>query len=146
MLQELVPSSTTSSLILGNRVFNTGIKVIGISVSRPKDECENRISEQIEKDNIFYQITVPARSQDVQVFDDYIGPGYGVPTPEGIEAIKLLASQEAVILDHVYTGKTMAGLIDLIRKGFFRKGETVIFLHTGGGPGLFALDDNNFRF
>jgi D-cysteine desulfhydrase len=138
-------TSTTGSLILGNRVFNTGIRVVGISVSRPKDECKARILEQIEKDRVFYAFEESVKDKDITVFDDYIGPGYAIPTGEGVKAIKLLASKEAIVLDQIYTGKAMAGLIDLIRKGFFRRDETVIFLHTGGGPGLFTLDDRDFR-
>jgi D-cysteine desulfhydrase len=71
------------------------------------------------------------------IFYDYVGEGYGVPTKSGIEAIKLAARTEALLLDPVYTGKAMAGLIDLIRKGHFTQKDTVIFIHTGGTPGLF---------
>ena len=69
---------------------------------------------------------------------DYVGPGYGKPTPGMTEAVLMLARLEGVLLDPVYSGKAMAGLIDLIRKGEIRKGETVVFLHTGGAVGLFG--------
>jgi len=69
---------------------------------------------------------------------DYVGPGYGQPTPGMTEAVLTLARLEGVLLDPVYSGKAMAGLIDLIRKGEFGKGETVVFLHTGGAVGLFG--------
>ena len=69
---------------------------------------------------------------------DYVGPGYGQPTPGMTEAVLMLARLEGVLLDPVYSGKAMAGLIDLIRKGEIRKGETVVFLHTGGAVGLFG--------
>ena len=72
------------------------------------------------------------------VLEDYLGPGYGIVTPEAVEAIRLTARTEGIFLDPVYTGKAMAGLIDLVRRGEIRKGETVVFLHTGGQPGLFA--------
>jgi D-cysteine desulfhydrase len=71
------------------------------------------------------------------IFYDYVGEGYGVPTESGIEAIKLAARTEALLLDPVYTGKAMAGLVDLIRNGYFTKKDTVVFVHTGGTPGLF---------
>jgi D-cysteine desulfhydrase len=71
------------------------------------------------------------------IFYDYVGEGYGVPTKSGIEAIKLAARTEALLLDPVYTGKAMAGLVDLIRNGYFTKKDTVVFVHTGGTPGLF---------
>ena len=69
---------------------------------------------------------------------DYVGPGYGQPTPGMTEAVLMLARLEGVLLDPVYSGKAMAGLIDLIRKGEIGKGETVVFLHTGGAVGLFG--------
>lgn len=68
---------------------------------------------------------------------DYIGPGYSLPTDGMIEAVKLLSQREGILLDPVYTGKTMAGLIDLIRQGYFKKEEKVLFLHTGGSPALY---------
>ena len=77
---------------------------------------------------------------ELTIFDNYIGPGYSIPTPEGIQAIKLLAESEAIMLDYAYTGKGMSGLIDLVKKGYFTKDDVVLFLHTGGTAGLFALD------
>ena len=78
----------------------------------------------------------------VLCFGDYVGPGYSIPTPGMVAAVKLLARTEAVLLDPVYTGKAMAGLIDLVRKGFFRKAENVLFVHTGGSPALYAYLDS----
>lgn len=85
---------------------------------------------------------------DVEVTPDsltnevgYVGPGYGKVSPEGLEAIRLLAGTEGILLDPVYTGKAMAGLIDHIRNGRVAPGETVVFLHTGGTPALFAYAD-----
>jgi D-cysteine desulfhydrase len=77
----------------------------------------------------------------VECFGDYVGPGYSLPTPGMVEAVKLLARTEAVLLDPVYTGKAMAGLIDQVRRGFFKKGENVVFVHTGGSPALYAYLD-----
>jgi D-cysteine desulfhydrase len=57
------------------------------------------------------------------------------------EAVRLVARTEGILLDPVYTGKTMAGLIDLVRKGFFKKGDTVLFVHTGGSPALYVYQD-----
>ena len=69
---------------------------------------------------------------------DYVGEGYGLPTDSMVEAVKMLANYEGILLDPVYSGKGFAGLIDLIRKGHFKKGENVVFLHTGGSVSLFA--------
>jgi 1-aminocyclopropane-1-carboxylate deaminase/D-cysteine desulfhydrase-like pyridoxal-dependent ACC family enzyme len=75
---------------------------------------------------------------DVLVNADYCNAGYGVLTEREHEAIHLFAKHEGLLLDPVYTGRGAAGMIDLIRKGFFKKDETVLFLHTGGQPALFA--------
>jgi D-cysteine desulfhydrase family pyridoxal phosphate-dependent enzyme len=72
------------------------------------------------------------------VDDGYVGAGYGIPTPGGLEAIALLARTEAIMLDPVYTGKAMAGLIDHVRSGQIGPDDSVVFLHTGGGPSIFA--------
>jgi L-cysteate sulfo-lyase len=78
------------------------------------------------------------KREDVVANTDYVGEGYGIPAPSTIEAIDMFAQLEAILLDPVYSGKGAAGLIDLIRKGHFKKGERVVFLHTGGAAGLFA--------
>jgi 1-aminocyclopropane-1-carboxylate deaminase/D-cysteine desulfhydrase-like pyridoxal-dependent ACC family enzyme len=72
------------------------------------------------------------------VYDGYMGQGYGIPSPECLEAIRLVARTEGIFLDPVFTGKAMAGMIDLIPKKRIGQGEKVLFLHTGGWPALFA--------
>jgi L-cysteate sulfo-lyase len=72
---------------------------------------------------------------------DYVGSGYGLPTAGMVEAVSLLARTEGILLDPVYSGKGMAGLIDLIRKGHFRRGQNVVFVHTGGSAALFGYMD-----
>ena len=85
---------------------------------------------------------MPAIGRDrITCLDRWVGPGYSLPTPAMVAAVRLLAATEGVLLDPVYTGKAMAGLIDLIREGHFRKGERVVFIHTGGSPALFAYRD-----
>jgi D-cysteine desulfhydrase len=74
----------------------------------------------------------------VNCFDAYLGPGYSLPTPEMAEAVRLTARTEGILLDPCYTGKAMAGLVDLVRKGYFQKEEQILFLHTGGIPALYA--------
>jgi D-cysteine desulfhydrase len=71
-------------------------------------------------------------------FGDYWRPKYSVPNKKMVEAVNLLAQTEGILLDPVYTGKTMAGLIGLSRNGNFKKGENILFVHTGGSPGLYA--------
>ena len=72
---------------------------------------------------------------------DYVGAGYGIPTPGMVEAVRMVARLEGIFLDPVYSGKGMAGLVDLIRRGVFTDGQTVVFLHTGGAQGLFSYAD-----
>lgn len=69
---------------------------------------------------------------------DYVGHGYGIPTEASLEAIRLLARYEGILLDPAYSSKAFAGLIDLIRQGYFRKEQNVVFIHTGGAVGLFG--------
>jgi 1-aminocyclopropane-1-carboxylate deaminase/D-cysteine desulfhydrase-like pyridoxal-dependent ACC family enzyme len=76
--------------------------------------------------------------EDVLANEDYCKAGYGVLTDAEREAVRLFAKYEGLLLDPVYTGRAAAGMIDLIRKGFFKKEETVLFWHTGGQPALFA--------
>ena len=78
------------------------------------------------------------RRNDFEVYDSYIGEGYGIPTEDSINAIKLVAQTECIFLEPVYTGKVRAGLIDLIRKGRFRATDNIVFIHSGGIPLLFA--------
>ncbi len=79
---------------------------------------------------------------DLSISFDDIGPGYGIVSPGGLEAIALLARTEGILLDPIYSGKAMAGLIDQIRKGEFCKDDNVIFIHTGGTPALFAYNED----
>ena len=74
--------------------------------------------------------------------DNYIGEGYGIPSEEMIEAVKLLARKEGIILDPVYSGKAFAGMVDLIKKGYFDKSKAVVFIHTGGTPALFVYSES----
>ncbi|WP_143522551.1 pyridoxal-phosphate dependent enzyme, partial [Pseudomonas sp. 2822-17] len=76
--------------------------------------------------------------EHITCFDDYVGPGYALPTDEMKEAVKLVARSEAILLDPVYTGKAMAGLIDLIRNRFFKDTDNILFIHSGGTPATYA--------
>lgn len=83
----------------------------------------------------------PPRYAEIEVDDRFVGEGYGIPTPEGLAAIRLLARLEGLLLDPVYTGKAMAGLVAMIREGRFSDEQNVVFLHTGGWPALFAYEE-----
>jgi L-cysteate sulfo-lyase len=129
---------THAGLLVGQRIFGFSGKILGISVDEPegwlKKEVSQLASETSEKVGERIEFT-PA---DVLVNADYCDAGYGVVTEREREAIRLFASCEGLLLDPVYTGRAAAGMIDLIRKGFFKRDETVLFLHTGGLPALFA--------
>lgn len=131
-------ASTHSGLLLGMIGNNCQIPVAGISVLNSKAVLENRISELIQQTVTYMGINVTIPREAIVCFDEYLGSGYTMPTNEMIEAVKLLARTEGILLDQTYTGKAMAGLIDLAKRGFFKKDDNVLFLHTGGSPSLYA--------
>ena len=113
-------------------------KLLGISVDEPATNLQNNVYSIIEQYQIRTGMKTNLTIEDILVNDDYIGDGYGIMNEKDREAIHLFAENEGILLDPVYTGRAGAGLIDLIRKGFFKKEERVLFWHTGGTPGLFA--------
>ena len=131
-------AGTQSGLVAGLEGTRSGIPVLGICVSADKETQEEKVFALAEKTAEFLGIPGSIKREAVVANGDYVGPGYGLPTDGMIEAIELLAREEGILLDPVYSGKGMAGLIDLVRKGEFRKDENIVFLHTGGSAGLFA--------
>jgi D-cysteine desulfhydrase len=113
--------------------------VIGISTRHPKDHQTASIHGLAEKTyrHILDDSSFELPSDAVVVYDEYVGPGYSLPTEGMEEAVTLFARLEGILLDPVYTGKAAAGLIDLVRQGKFREGSNVLFLHTGGAPSLY---------
>jgi D-cysteine desulfhydrase len=138
-------AGTHSGLLTGFYGTNSNIPVVGINVSRPKETQEEIVYDLAQRTADYVGIKGKIPREAVLCFGDYVGPGYSLPTPEMIEAVKMVARTEAILLDPVYTGKAMAGLIDLVRKDFFNKDENVLFLHTGGSPVLYAYLDNFMR-
>lgn len=131
-------AGTQAGLLAGLHALSAPIDVVGVSVRAPR-------KKQI--DNVYKLACATAKligahgeleRGQVEAFDEYVGPGYGQPTDEMVDAISLLSAEEGIFLDPVYSGKGMAGLIGLIQKGYFKKDENVVFLHTGGAAGLFA--------
>lgn len=131
---------THSGLVLGAKYYQLPFKVIGSSVAYAKEDCQRMFAELCNNTSKMLGLGVTINPDEILIYDDYVGEGYGIPTKECIEAIKLVARTEAIFLDPVYTGKTMAALIDLIHKGRFTANETVVFIHTGGNAALFAYD------
>jgi D-cysteine desulfhydrase len=131
-------AGTHAGLVSGFFGNNSNIPVIGINVSRKKDDQEKIVYDLAQGTAAHVGIRSSIPREAVVCFDEYVGPGYSLPTPEMVEAIKMLATTEGMLLDPVYTGKAMAGLINLIRKGHFSKDDNVLFIHTGGSPAIYA--------
>jgi D-cysteine desulfhydrase len=132
---------THSGMLVGMRAMGSRIPVTGISVRRPVAEQEELIGGLAARTREFLGLPDDGGAGELRIFDDYVGPGYSIPTEEMAEAVRTFARLEGILLDPVYTGKAAAGLLDLIRSGHFERGEKVLFLHTGGSPGLYAYQD-----
>ena len=131
-------AGTQAGLVSGMEGTRSGIPVLGICVGAEKKAQERKVFDLVQRTTEFLEISEKFNRDAVVANGDYVGPGYGKPTEGMIEAVQLLAREEGILLDPVYSGKGMAGMIDLVRKGHFSKGENVVFLHTGGSAALFA--------
>lgn len=131
-------AGTQAGLVAGLRALNAGIPVLGIGVRAPKQKQEESVFRLAAATAERLGCAGVVRREDVEANCDYVGEGYGIPTPGCIAAIQMFAELEGILLDPVYSAKGAAGLIDLIRTGHFGKGERVVFLHTGGSAGLFG--------
>ncbi|MGI6226799.1 MAG: D-cysteine desulfhydrase [Peptococcales bacterium] len=134
-------TGTHAGLVVGFYGLNTNIPVLGMNISRKKEIQEEMVYKTVEKTAKHVGIKDSIPREAVVCFDEYVGPGYSIPTDEMIEAVKLLARTEGILMDPVYSGKAMAGMIDLIKKGYFKKDDNIVFVHTGGSPALFAYTD-----
>jgi len=133
---------TQAGLVIGNKAFNTGIKVIGSTTgSRTREQAEENVARIIEESLKFLKLGIQITKDDLIIYDQYAGGGYGFMNEAKAEAIKILAETEGLFLDPVYTASAMACLLDLCRKGFFRKEDGVVFDHTGGTAALFPYKD-----
>ena len=129
---------TQAGLVLGRRIFGYGGKVLGISIDEQQRLLQERVARLASETSELLGPRLMFAPDEVLVNDEYAAPGYGVLTGAERAAISLFAKYEGLLLDPVYTGRAAAGLVDLVRKGFFKKDETVLFWHTGGQPALFA--------
>jgi L-cysteate sulfo-lyase len=130
---------TQAGLAVGLAAGRTGARLLGVGVggsSRQARGNTERIATATSE-----HLGSPPRFAEIEVDDRFVGEGYGIPTPEGLAAIRLLARLEGLLLDPVYTGKAMAGLVAMVREGRFAPDENVVFLHTGGWPALFAYEE-----
>ena len=128
-------AGTHAGLAVGLEQLMPGAELIGVTVSR-------KVADQLPKVVALQQAVANSlelqANAEIKLWDDYFAPGYGTPNDEGMEAVKLLAQLEGILLDPVYTGKAMAGLIDGINQKRFKDEGPILFVHTGGAPALFA--------
>jgi D-cysteine desulfhydrase family pyridoxal phosphate-dependent enzyme len=131
-------AGTQAGLVAGARFFDFKGKVLGISVDETEADLQNQVASLATATTDLLGEKINFQPQDVLVCADYLGGGYGIMGAAEIEAIRLFAREEGLLLDPVYTGRAAAGLINLIRKGYFKPDENVLFWHTGGTPALFS--------
>jgi L-cysteate sulfo-lyase len=133
---------TQAGLVLANKALGCKVRILGVCV-------EPNIKEHLVKETVeiasgtaaLLNLDVVVKPEDVALSEDYAGKAYEEPTPEALSAIKLVARTEGIVLDPIYTGRAMAGLIDLIKQGHFAKDDNIVFMHTGGTPALFPYKE-----
>jgi D-cysteine desulfhydrase family pyridoxal phosphate-dependent enzyme len=129
---------THAGLLLGERIFGFSGRILGISVDESEECLKSEVSKLASATSEKVGDRIEFTPADVLVNANYCGPGYGVVSEREKEAVQLFARCEGLLLDPVYTGRAAAGMLDLIRTGFFNTDETVLFWHTGGQSALFA--------
>lgn len=129
---------TQAGLALGAWRAKWSGKVLGISIDEPQADLQALVAGLANEAADRLHEKAQLLPEDIHVNADYLGEGYGIMGNPEREAIQMFARTEGLLLDPVYTGRAAAGMIDLIRRGFFKAGETVLFWHTGGTPALFA--------
>lgn len=134
-------AGTQAGLAVGLNAAHADIPLLGIGVAAGREAQEERVFELAAETASFVGTAGLIQREDIVCNCDYVGPGYGVPTREMNEAVLMLARLEGLLFDPVYTGKALAGMIDLIGKGFFNDAKNIVFVHTGGSAGLFAYGD-----
>ena len=129
-------TGTQAGLVTGLTAIHSGIDLMGISVRALKEAQEENVYRLACETAELIGSSAALNRSDVVANSDYVGEGYGMPTDGMIEAVEMTARHESILLDPVYSGKGMAGLIDLVRQGFYRRGENIVFIHTGGAQAL----------
>ncbi|MFC2165701.1 D-cysteine desulfhydrase family protein [Acidobacteriota bacterium] len=132
---------TQAGLVVGAKALGSSIKILGISLSREKKPMQENIAAIANETAKVLGLDITISPEEILVADEYIFEGYGILTKEISRAMEKVARSEGILLDPVYTGKAMAGLIDLANRNFFDKNESVVFLHTGGTPALFVYEE-----
>mgnify|MGYP001820745601 CR=1 FL=1 len=131
-------AGTQAGLVVGLEMTNSGIPLLGIGVNAPKDAQEEKVWKLAEETADYVGAPGCVQREDIIANCDYVGDGYGIPTESMNDAVLLLARLEGLLFDPVYSGKGLAGLIDLVKKGHFGDDGNIVFIHTGGVAGLFG--------
>lgn len=134
-------AGTQAGLITGLKVTHSNIPVTGIGVNAPRDVQEEKVYKLAEETAEYVGAPGVVQREDVVANCDYVGEGYGIPTKAMNDAVMLAARLEGLLFDPVYSGKGLAGTIDLVGAGYFRDAKNIVFVHTGGVAGLFAYSD-----
>ena len=134
-------SGTQAGLVAGLAAIQSDMHLLGIGVRAPQEKQEQMVFDLAQRTADYLGTGLKIDRSEVRANCDYVGPGYGLPTPGMIEAVKLLAQTEGLLFDPVYSGKGLDGLIDQIRKGYFDGMDNVVFLHTGGSAALFGYPE-----
>jgi len=133
---------TQAGLVMGAKAFNTNINIIGATVGwDEKKEQIGKVSKIIDESKISFELDFDFKPKDLIIYTDYKGGGYGFVSEQKLEAVKIMAQTEGIMIDPVYTATSMACLIDLIRKKELNKNHNVLFLHTGGAVALYPYKE-----
>lgn len=132
----VVTGSTQAGMVVGFKAQGRADRVIGIDASGTVEQTRAQVTDIAKKTAVLVELGQEITEEDIHINPDYAYPAYGVPSDETNDAIRLAAQTEAMITDPVYEGKSMQGMIDLTRKGFFPEGSKVLYAHLGGAPAL----------
>jgi 1-aminocyclopropane-1-carboxylate deaminase/D-cysteine desulfhydrase-like pyridoxal-dependent ACC family enzyme len=130
-------AGTQAGLLLGAKLLSPQTRVVGITVYGDSTTVSRYVRSIIDEAEEHLGVTAQVTDEDIIVLDQYLGEGYGVFNSSVGDAIQLFARSEGLLLDPVYTGKSAAGMLDLMDRGYFGQGENILFVHTGGTPALF---------
>jgi L-cysteate sulfo-lyase len=134
-------AGTQAGLIVGLKASNANIPLLGIGVNAPQDKQEEKVWKLAQQTADYVGAPGVVKRDDIVANCDYVGDGYGITTKAMNDAVLLLARLEGILFDPVYSGKGLAGMIDLVGKGFFKGARNIVFVHTGGSAGLFGYSD-----
>ncbi len=130
---------TQAGLAVAAKALDPKVKVVGIAVSDEKEAFARIVLDICRETEKALDLPLGFTREDLIVLDEYLQDGYGAVTPDVTQAVQSVFRREGIAIDPVYTSKAVVGLMDLVKKGYFRKGENVVFIHTGGTPALFPF-------